>query len=295
MIDPKIFLESKAANQYKIRLITYSESNVAMEKKVIMYKQKQKAFTLIELLVVISIIALLMAILMPSLQRTRDQAKTVVCQTQLKQWGIVFLMYTGDNNGYFHRGHRGSSDFKGNWFNATIDYWQDPAILRCPMAKVQKGGSQRGDGGKFTAWSSWLGSEDTIVAGAYAINGWVQNPPPGEDTKGHDSRNNWRTFYAKTAHPVPLLLDSWWYYGYPYETDTPTEWEGQIKAGEHGMDKFCIDRHRNGTINGLFLDQSVRQVRLKRLWRFKWHKSYNVNTPPPNWATEAPWMVGLPE
>ena len=131
MIDPKIFLESKAANQYKIRMITYSESNVAMDRKVIMYKQK--AFTLIELLVVISIIALLMAILMPSLQRTRDQAKTVVCQTQLKQWGIVFSMYTGDNNGYFHRGHRGSSDFQGNWFNATINYWQDPAMLRCPM------------------------------------------------------------------------------------------------------------------------------------------------------------------
>lgn len=83
--------------------------------------QTKEGFALIELLVVISIIALLMAVLIPSLQRTRGQAKTVVCQTQLKQWGIVFSMYTGDNNGYFHRGPSGSSDFKGNWFNATVN------------------------------------------------------------------------------------------------------------------------------------------------------------------------------
>ena len=60
---------------------------------------KPKAFTLIELLVVIAIIALLMAILMPALQRVKKQARTVVCLTKLKQWAIYFSMYAEDYDG----------------------------------------------------------------------------------------------------------------------------------------------------------------------------------------------------
>jgi prepilin-type N-terminal cleavage/methylation domain-containing protein len=57
-------------------------------------------FTLIELLVVISIVALLMAILTPALQRVRRQARAVACQANLRQWGILYATYTADNHGY---------------------------------------------------------------------------------------------------------------------------------------------------------------------------------------------------
>ncbi len=62
---------------------------------------KRKAFTLIELLVVIAIIALLMAILMPALQRVKRQARTIVCRKNLSQYGLASRMYLDDFDGNF--------------------------------------------------------------------------------------------------------------------------------------------------------------------------------------------------
>jgi len=59
---------------------------------------KQRAFTLIELLVVIAIIAILMAILMPALNRVKEQGKRIVCENSLKSLQLCWIMYADDND-----------------------------------------------------------------------------------------------------------------------------------------------------------------------------------------------------
>ena len=62
---------------------------------------KKGAFTLIELLIVIAIIALLAGIMMPSLARAKALARSVVCQTNLRQIHLANHMYSTENDGYY--------------------------------------------------------------------------------------------------------------------------------------------------------------------------------------------------
>src|SRR5512145_2386267 len=61
-------------------------------------KRHREAFTLIEVLVVVAIIALLLAILLPSMSKARESSRSALCLSNLKQMGLGVLMYAEAHN-----------------------------------------------------------------------------------------------------------------------------------------------------------------------------------------------------
>ena len=80
---------------------------------------KKKGFTLIELLVVIAIIALLLSIIMPSLQLVKRKAGAIVCMGNAKQIALAWYLYQDANGGYLCSSDPGNQDGYG-WVKNPI-------------------------------------------------------------------------------------------------------------------------------------------------------------------------------
>ena len=246
---------------------------------------KPKGFTLIELLVVIAIIALLMAILMPALQRVKKQAKAVTCQAKLRQWGFIFRMYANDNEGYLPTGpYTGPSEKALMWMSAVRPYASDSNDLYlCPVAKTPGSnwsGSATGAQHPNKAWGIYLSPTSWGAkigdVGSYGISEYTG----GRGLSGGRWDQYWKTPDVRTAGRIPMFADCTYVDGTPLHTDSPPQYDGEPRVSggtnPHGeMNHFCTNRH-NGSINMLFMDWSTRAVGLKELWTLKWHRKFNT-------------------
>lgn len=116
---------------------------------------KSRGFTLIELIVVISVIAVLMAVLLPALHGAREQARSALCQHRVRQLQLEFKQYTDSENGLFpHSLQFGRwpgppNDYAGTPARDTIGWWwfdllelvnrtslRDSGTLECPSKRL---------------------------------------------------------------------------------------------------------------------------------------------------------------
>ncbi len=250
-------------------------------------RRLHRGFTLIELLVVVAIIALLLAVVLPSLKKAKQAAKSVVCKSNLRQWSIIFNMYTQDYDQKFQAGWGLSSPNSNWWMDAAVVYYDNIDEIRfCPTAtktRLMPDGVTPGPGnGKrpFMAWGhlpNFFNPETD--SGSYGINGWL------EDSKiatGERAEYFWRKMTnVINAGNVPILTDAQWIDAWPNSNDGPPRTENeswqntQNNVGGSHMGRILQNRHDKRQ-NVVFVDGAADTVGLKQMWTLKWHREYNT-------------------
>jgi prepilin-type N-terminal cleavage/methylation domain-containing protein len=207
-----------------------------------MVRSKRRAFTLIELLVVISIIALLLSILMPGLQKAKQHALRMLCRTNLHSYGLAMTMYLSEyddefpfawTNIYSEEQFSGEVQRYCRWHNplfslASNEEYQGPLwsfleaeeVNLCPV--FAKLGTKYGElhfpgsciGGPFDAQFGY--AQNVYLGGSNSDAGdldWLE----GEVTKSSEVKSPARTFVFGEENPWQMNTSQPTWNGQPYD------------------------------------------------------------------------------
>jgi prepilin-type N-terminal cleavage/methylation domain-containing protein len=238
--------------------------------------KKQSGFTLIELLVVIAIIAILLAILMPALQRVKEQAREMGCRANLRQYGVVQMMYLDDNDDRYPSAWRslvaneypvGGYERYCRWHDPRYPpdgplwfYMPEEGVNLCPSFKVLA----KSEGTRHPShdpsipvipqysysMNSWLGAKSGDASGSSATDSTGRGgiykrseiTRPNSDVFFFAAENMWiRPGNSNVLNDNALCPDG-------------RDWFGTFHSPMSGD----LD---TGTVNASFVDGSAREVR----------------------------------
>ncbi|MFK7790082.1 MAG: type II secretion system protein [Phycisphaeraceae bacterium] len=245
----------------------------------------RKGFTLIELLVVISIIALLIAILLPALGAARDSGRSAACLSNVRQLAMAYTARNVDERELIEFAGFGAP------YNQMEDYLfgdQDQA-RSCPDTEGIVDAESAGWGVFGTADQQWerpIGS--TRGRGSYGHNGFfykTENGAGGGIGAAWTTRSTADAWWGDvdrvtTQSEVPIFLDANWIDLWPHENDLPAT---DVRQGwrppfpQHNTEQLgraYLDRHPSETVNLAFLDGHAETSSIDSLWSFQWSKTF---------------------
>ena len=220
-------------------------------------------FTLIELLVVIAIIAMLMGILLPSLNRARRQAKKIACISNMRQMGIALQAYMIDSENRLPPSSCHLSDPNQYWLKILTRYTGEKLLFRCPSDKAKD----------FVDWDLPLDEQpDDSRWSSFALNSLLDPRCSYNRGRYNNVINIRRPMYCVYVSESP---SSWTKYDHIH----PETWGSLDQA----KGQIAWDRH-NGTSNFSFVDGHAENLKIEQTWSWPgqcyWYPGYAPGWPP---------------